>query len=565
MVCGLPKVRKNGQKIWYGRKSAAGAMSRLAPTFYLVDVTVPRSRLAEALADVDQICEKYQLRAGHVFHAGDGNLHPLILCDARDADLMRRTFQACDEIVELAVAKEGSITGEHGVGIEKRRYMAVMYTAAELSAMLDFKQIFDPHQLLNPGKIFPEQAPEPQYAEPIMPTTQPFAPASAAEAAAGLRALSAAGQQVQIGDLTPQQGLLTTKGEPSGEGEIVWLSTSKLRGVQVFAKDDLYITIGAGTPVAELQTFLQQHGMQAPLATPWPETSIGGLIATNINAPLRMRYGALRDLILATTVALADGRVIRAGRAVVKNVAGYDLPKLFVGSHGTLGVLTDVTLKLIPAPRAQRTLCVPLSELNQGMELAQQLLPEALVAAAILVVEGAQMPGVQPAPYLLVYTGEGMPEDVDEELNQVTQTLRRAGVANLIETNVTGTSLWTNHLAQTPAAGVAVRIGLPVQALTKTIPALPRLPGQKNLVDFGAGMLYATLPPTEQAQMRAWLAQIRKLVQAQGGYAVVMTMPDSFRGLIDPWGYQPEALPIMQALKARWDPAGVLNAGRFIC
>src|SRR4029079_9246793 len=122
------------------------------------------------------------------------------------------------EIVELAVAKEGSITGEHGVGIEKRRYMAVMYTAAELSAMLDFKQILDPHQLLNPGKIFPEQAPEPHYTEPVMPTTQPFAPATAEEAAAGLRALSMAGQQVQI----------SSQVDSESTGNAIWLSTSNL-------------------------------------------------------------------------------------------------------------------------------------------------------------------------------------------------------------------------------------------------------------------------------------------------------------------------------------------------
>ncbi len=552
-------------KIWYGRKSAAGAMSRLAPTFYLVDVTVPRSRLAEALAEVDEICAKYDLRAGHVFHAGDGNLHPLILCDARDAGLMERTFQACDEIVALAIAKEGSITGEHGVGIEKRRYMPVMYTNSELSAMLDFKQILDPQALLNPGKVFPELKVTPTYVEPQMPAGATFAPATVEEAAAGLRALSSVGKRVQIGSsLTPQQGLLAEKSAQSGEREI-WLSTSRMRGVKTFAQDDLYVTVGAGTPVHELQSFLQAQGMQAPLATPWPEMSIGGLMAANLNAPLRMRYGALRDLILATTVALADGRVIRAGRSVVKNVAGYDLPKIFVGSQGTLGLLTDITLKLIPAPRAQRTLCVPVESLQKGVTLARQLLPQAMVASAVLVAEDAQLPGVDAAPYTLIYTAEGVAEDVATELAQVTATLQQAGIKQVVETATTGTAVWMQHLQRSSPDSCAVRIGAPVKAVGDTLAKLPALPGQKQLVDCGAGFIYTTLPTLEAAQAQTWLAEVRRLTQQQGGYAVALSLPDSWRGVVDPWGYQPSALHLMRALKARWDPAGILNAGAFIC
>lgn len=550
----IAQSEEERQKIWYGRKSAAGAMSRLAPTFYLVDVTVPRSGLAQALADVDRICEKHQLRAGHVFHAGDGNLHPLILCDARDPALMQRVFTACDEIVALAIAREGSITGEHGVGIEKRRYMPVMYTGAELSAMLDFKHILDPNGLLNPGKVFPPEAPTPHYAEPVMPASDHFAPATAEEAAAGLAALSAANKRVRIGSRT--DGDLT-------DGA-VWLSTGQLHGIQKFAQDDLYVTVGAGMPVQELQTFLQAHGLQAPLATPWPETSIGGLMASNTNAPLRLRYGALRDLILATTVALADGRVIRAGRSVVKNVAGYDLPKVFVGSHGTLGLLTDVTLKLIPAPRTQRTFCVPVDTLPLGAALAGQLMPQALVASAVLVAEGVLIPGLQTAPYTLIYTAEGVAEDVDTELDQVASTLRRAGVTQIAETNFTGTAVWASHLQSSATDGLAVRIGVPQKALAETLANLPPLTNQKNLVDFGSGQIYVLLPPTELAAVQRWLTALRQLAQAQGGYAVIMAMPAGWRGTLDAWGYQPESLAIMRALKKRWDPAGILNAGVFV-
>ncbi|MCB0127389.1 MAG: FAD-binding protein, partial [Caldilineaceae bacterium] len=330
-------------QIWYGRKSVAGAFARLSPNTYLVDVTVPRSRLADMLTAVDEVCARHNVQAGHVFHAGDGNLHPVIMCDARDEELMGRVFAACDEIIELCVDRKGSITGEHGVGIEKRRFMPAMYSGSELAAMLDLKAIFDPDNLLNPGKIFPDNLPAPTYAAPEPPTTTPFAPTTATEAAAAFVALGQQGQNVRI----------TSQTEPTDATAPTPLTTRNLSGIQEFAPADLYVTVGAGTTVAELTDFLREHKLQTALVSPWPDATVGSLLSTNVNSPQRTRYGALRDSLLSTTVALADGRVIQAGRVVVKNVAGYDLPKLFVGSQGTLGLMTDATLKLYPLPRAQ--------------------------------------------------------------------------------------------------------------------------------------------------------------------------------------------------------------------
>ena len=146
-------------KIWYGRKSAAGAMARLSPAYYLVDGTVPRSKLAATLAGVNQICEAADLRVGYVFHAGDGNLHPFILIERpSDAALIEHVVATGREILALCVSYGGSITGEHGVGIEKRAFMPLMYSETELDVMRDIKQVFDPTELLNPGKIIPPRA-----------------------------------------------------------------------------------------------------------------------------------------------------------------------------------------------------------------------------------------------------------------------------------------------------------------------------------------------------------------------------------------------------------------------
>src|SRR4029434_1682725 len=155
---------------------------------------------------------------------------------------------------------------------------------------------------------------------PRLPAADQIAPASAEEAAAALAGLTQAGRRVEIRNAFTHEG---------GSG-VVRLSTANLAGIIDYAQADLYVTAGAGTALRQLQDFLAAHQMQAPLATPWPDATLGGLVATNLNAPLRMRYGSLRDNLIATTVALADGRVIRAGRNVVKNVAGYDLVKLLV-------------------------------------------------------------------------------------------------------------------------------------------------------------------------------------------------------------------------------------------
>jgi FAD/FMN-containing dehydrogenase len=273
-----------------------------------------------------------------------------------------RVFAATHEIVAICIAKDGSITGEHGVGIEKRQHMPAMYSGAELAAMRDVKLAFDPDGLLNPGKVLPDDLPEPVRAAPSVERVQLarcLAPHSVEEAAAILAGLHRSTGAACGSRRCRASCQLAQQADVERVANSLYISTRELRGVQAFAPDDLYVTVGAGTPLAELAEFLAGHGFQAPLAAPWPDATVGGLLATNLNPPQRMRYGGWRDNVLAVKAALPDGRVIRAGRPVVKNVAGYDLAKLFVGSQGSLGVMTEVTLKLTPLPRLQQTLQVP--------------------------------------------------------------------------------------------------------------------------------------------------------------------------------------------------------------
>ena len=143
------------QRFWRARKGAFGAMGRLAPDLYVHDAVVPRTALPEVLEQVCAIGRRYGLKLSNVFHAGDGNLHPNISFDRRDPDELARVLEAGGKILELCVAAGGVITGEHGIGTEKRDYMDLLFGEADLDAMRRLRAAFDPEQCCNPGKVFP--------------------------------------------------------------------------------------------------------------------------------------------------------------------------------------------------------------------------------------------------------------------------------------------------------------------------------------------------------------------------------------------------------------------------
>jgi glycolate oxidase len=142
-------------RFWSGRKNAFPASGRISPDYMCMDSTIPRKRLADILIAIAEMEKKYQLRCVNVFHAGDGNLHPLILFDANDPDQLRRCEQFGAEILETSVALGGTVTGEHGVGVEKLASMCVQFSSAERAQMFGVKHAFDPAGLLNPGKVIP--------------------------------------------------------------------------------------------------------------------------------------------------------------------------------------------------------------------------------------------------------------------------------------------------------------------------------------------------------------------------------------------------------------------------
>jgi glycolate oxidase len=141
--------------LWKGRKTVFGAIGRISPSYYVQDGVIPRTRLPEMLEFIGQVERKSGLRIGNIFHAGDGNLHPLVLFDSRDKDQRRRAVDAGREILEKCAEMGGSITGEHGVGLEKMEMMPLIFSNDDLEMMRRVKEAFNPHGLFNPTKMFP--------------------------------------------------------------------------------------------------------------------------------------------------------------------------------------------------------------------------------------------------------------------------------------------------------------------------------------------------------------------------------------------------------------------------
>ncbi len=551
----LARATEERDKIWYARKSVGGSLSRIAPAYLPVDGTVPRSRIAETLEAITAMCEGFNIPVAYLLHAGDGNFHPhLFIMDPGDKGNVDRAFQAARETMAICVKQGGSITGEHGVGTEKRNGMALMYNADELAAMQDIKHVFDPAGLLNPGKIFPEQLSTDQVVEEDQPSSQdPFgvlAPASVEQAAAVIRSASAAHPPKRI--RISGNGAQSIAEVPSD----ICLSTRSMSGIIEYAPEDLFVRVGAGTPLAHLQELLRKDAMWVPLVSPWSAATVGGIVASNMNAPLRMRYGSLRDQVLAVTAVLGNGRIIRAGRPVVKNVAGYDIAKLFVGSYGTLGLIAEVTFKISALPRTVRTAVVPVDELGQGLRCVSRLARLSLMGAAVLLCHGCEIPGAAGSD-VLIYTAEGLNQDVTAEFDLVQGVFNAEGITRAVEQSVSGTEIWAQWLNTVSSETTTIRIGVPPKELPAVVRRLVQQWGDTPFVaDVANGQIYAS----GSLDVR----KVRQIVAEHEGYTVIMNAPRKVSQEMDPWGISPDSLDLMRKLKARWDPHGILNPGAFL-
>jgi D-lactate dehydrogenase (cytochrome) len=585
-------------RFWKARKSAFGAMGRLGSDLLVQDATVPRSRIPDLLGHVYKISRKYDLVVTNVFHAGDGNLHPNMPFDRRDEGVTERVHAASREIMEACVAAGGTITGEHGVGIDKRKYMPLVYSEDDLETMHWVKRVFDPAGLCNPGKLLPDQDTSGTEPEPAARTPKAD-PAAAIESALGPECLlrdpagfvvdgkpaevvAAPASIEQLSELMKLahsagwgvvpagRGRWLASGKPLRRADVV-VSSRRLRGRVGHHPDDLLATVRAGTTLAFLNESLARAGQWWPL-DPLGGGTVGATIASACSGPLAATFGAPRDLVLGLTVVLADGRVVKAGGRVVKNVAGYDMVKLFTGSFGTLGIIAEAHLRLYALPQGDRTLVFASEDVRKLLELAAALAERgrlAPAAAEILSPAAASAVAIAADDWRMAVRWLGHDAAVEDAVQAAD---RLAGqfdakfeqedglwpALTAIEENLRP-RLSVRARAPMRATGELIRhAGLFVKGERPVLVASPLLGRAWILVDESS---YWATP-----DVRRWALRVEELGRAAaeaGGSVSVGAAPVEFRSVFDPWGNAGRVAHLAAGLKRRFDPNTVLKPGYF--
>ena len=299
--------------LWKPRIDGALALVASGRGFFICDTTVPRERIPAMQRAVVEIGRHAGLQVLTLGHAGDGNIHPVILYDKGDPAQVAAMEEADDAVVAAALALGGTITGEHGIGSEKRRQMRQRFSATEIAAMRAVKAAFDPHGLLNPGVLLPDPAAD----DPTLP-----------QFAATINAVVAA----------RRSGQQWTERHERGASDIAAAHTAAV----LLDAENLTVIADAHTTLAALHDTLTVRGFRSALAK-----TEGMTVASAISG--ERDRAAARDALLAVETTLHDGGSARFGSNAVKDVAGYDLKRLFIGSGAAFGTLDRVTLRLLPA------------------------------------------------------------------------------------------------------------------------------------------------------------------------------------------------------------------------
>jgi glycolate oxidase FAD binding subunit len=338
------------------------------------------------------------------------------------------------------------------------------------------------------------------------------------------------------------------------------IRTSSLDATIEYAPEDQTVTVEAGMTFAELDRLLGEHNQMLPIdVVDRDHATIGGAIATNAFGRRRQRYGTLKDAIVGITIVRTDGVRARGGGKVVKNVAGFDIPKLMVGSLGTLGAIVSATLRVYPVPEAVRAAVLHFDRAAGVAAATRALIDRRLEPESVVLYNHSA----------LVVTFAGTPGGVEAQLRVVLDEIaREAGAVDPAELSelereayeqreraVRRDGAWRAKITGPPSAPVAT-LGSFLAAPPVAVPVAYPLLG----IAFEAHADDGDAAGWDVTGLRAHVAE----QTAGAGQVVLHAMPDAARGAVDAWPAPPDSFPIMRALKANFDPHGLCNPGRFI-
>lgn len=338
------------------------------------------------------------------------------------------------------------------------------------------------------------------------------------------------------------------------------VSMHRLAQVLEHAWGDMTATVQAGCTLAVFQQKLAEHGQHLVVDPLWPErATVGGIVATNDSGALRVRFGALRDLILGITVALPDGTLAKSGGKVVKNVAGYDLPKLMTGALGTLGIIVDATFRLYPLPADTTILSVATNSIRTANDLMLRVLDSTLVPT------GLQCSTASERAPRVVIRFQGIRAGLDPQIQQFEQMCEAAGLTGAMRISDTWQGpqiVWQRN--QSTAICKTSVLPAQISALTEIVQRVAkplRLDWELVIQAMGVGTL--RIEAANDQALLAALTILRSEIVALGGTLVVLDAPWTVKAQIDVWGPTPAAA-LMRRVKNHFDPQQLLNPGRFV-
>jgi glycolate oxidase FAD binding subunit len=344
----------------------------------------------------------------------------------------------------------------------------------------------------------------------------------------------------------------------------VAMDTAGLNRVVDHDHANLTVTAQSGIALSRLQEVLSGRQQFLPFDAPRPaQATVGGTVAMNLNGPRRGYYGGIRDLVIGVKAALITGEQIKSGGKVVKNVAGYDMCKLFTGSLGTLGVITEVTARVAPIPETAATILVGGSFGNVN-GYAARLLSSPLLPVAIVLLNWP-VPNADKKRWTVAVWCAGFEASVARHLADGQDLAQQLSVETGTLRGEDHDAFWQRVRDFPLEEGRCVyRAVVPLAAVGRMIEGVNQMaePGPALLADMMSGVVWLSLPAIDEA-VGIW-PQLVSLAAAEGGHALMFSAPSKIKKGLDVWGRPPASLSLMSAIKRQFDPENLLNPGRFV-
>ncbi len=348
------------------------------------------------------------------------------------------------------------------------------------------------------------------------------------------------------------------------------LSSAQLTAVTDYDYDNLTIAAGAGATLAQLAPLLAERRQFLPFDGPFAaQATLGGVAATNSMGAKRFAYKAPRDVVVGINVVLGTGEFIQAGGKVVKNVSGFDLNKLLVGSHGTLGFITSLTVRVAPQPEREAAVIALCESLTAATALAKRVLDSFLVPSAVVVFDRTTTQRIlgREAPCALLVDFESVGVGVDQQTEQVMSWCNgeRVEGARLAKIWMEVNDFPFNQPASQATGQIVWKVALPLEASADCIAVAHDCGAEcETLAHYSTGLVLGSFMAGEEAQLIASFQRLRQQATTCGGRALILGASPAIKRAVEVWGPTRSDFALMRGLKQAFDPDAVFSPGRFV-